>query len=318
MIGAVGSGAGQGRSTGQVRGPNGFERQWWMNNEDVFALPVQEQLSAHVSVRRIGELPVIVVDHPGVRAAIALQGAHLVAWQPAGEAPVIWLSGATAFEEGVAIRGGVPVCWPWFGPAGKPAHGFARTSTFELEAHSEDEQGTELSFRLRADEHTKGLWPHEFELFVRFKLGQTCEITLEAHGDFQSSGALHSYFNVGDIAGVTVSGLGVPYIDKVLEKDGRQDGALSFPGRIDRVYTAPDEVSRIEDPALGRRVEIRHRHNSDVVAWNPGPELSVSMADLTDEGYREFVCVETARVSAPMTSTPGNPATLSSTITLTR
>ena len=289
-----------------------------MNDQDVFALPVREQLSVHVSVRRIGGLPVIVVDHPRVRAAVALQGAHLVAWQPAGEEPVIWLSEATAFEAGVAIRGGVPICWPWFGPAGKPSHGFARTSTFELDSHSENEQGAELALRLRSDESTKALWPHEFELLVRFTLGQTCEITLQAHGDFESTGALHSYFNVGDIGGITVSGLGVPYVDKVLETDGRQDGALAFPGRIDRVYTAPDEVSRIEDPALNRRVEIRHHHNSDVVAWNPGPELSASMADLTDDGYRQFVCVETARVSAPMTSSPDSPATLSTTITLTR
>ena len=180
-------------------------------SEDVFALPVLEQLSAYVSVRRLGELAVVVVDHPRVRAAVALQGAHLVAWQPAGEEPVIWLSDVTAFEEGVAIRGGVPVCWPWFGPAGKPAHGFARTSTFELDSHSTDELGAQLALRLRADERTKGLWPHEFELLVRFTLGQACEITLEAHGDFESTGALHSYFNVGDISGVSVSGLGVPY-----------------------------------------------------------------------------------------------------------
>ncbi|HWG28513.1 D-hexose-6-phosphate mutarotase [Actinospica sp.] len=286
-------------------------------NEDVLGLPVLDQLSEHVSVRRIGELPLIVVDHPRVRAAVAPQGAHLVAWQPEGEAPVIWLSDATAFEQGVAIRGGVPICWPWFGPAGKPSHGFARTSTFQLDAHSEDELGAELAFRLRGDEHTKALWPHEFELFVHFKLGQACEISLQAHGDYQSTGALHSYFSVGDIDGVAVSGLGVPYLDKVAETEGRQDGALTFPGRIDRVYTAPDGVSRIEDPALNRRVEIRHHHNSDVVAWNPGPELSASMADLTDDGYRQFACVETARVSTPMTSTPDNPATLSATITLT-
>jgi glucose-6-phosphate 1-epimerase len=287
-------------------------------SEDVFALPILEQLSAHVSVRRLGELGVVVVVHPRVRAAVALQGAHLVAWQPAGAEPVIWLSDATAFAQGVAIRGGVPICWPWFGPAGKPAHGFARTSTFELDTHSEDEQGTEPAFRLRADEHTEALWPHEFELLVRFKLGQTCEITLEAHGDFESSGALHSYFNVGDISGVSVSGLGAPYHDKVAETQGRQDGALTFPGRIDRVFTAPDEASLIEDPALGRRIEIRHRGNSDVVAWNPGPELSASMADLTDDGYRQFVCVETARVSTPMTSRPDSPATLHATISLTR
>ncbi len=287
-------------------------------SEDVFALPVLEQLSAHVSVRRIGELAVAVVEHPRVRAAVALQGAHLVAWQPVGEGPVIWLSDASAFEEGVAIRGGVPICWPWFGPAGKPSHGFARISAFELDAHREDERGAELAFRLRSDERTKALWPHEFELFLRFRLDQACEITLQATGDYESTGALHSYFGVGDVNAVAVSGLGVPYLDKVAETEGRQNGKLTFPGRIDRVYTEPEELTRIDDPAHSRVIEIRHHHNSDVVAWNPGPELSASMPDLTDDGYQEFVCVETARVSAPMTSSPDNPATLSTTITLTR
>jgi glucose-6-phosphate 1-epimerase len=287
-------------------------------SEDVFALPVLEQLSAHISARRLGGLPVIVVDHPRVRAAVAGQGAHLVAWQPAGEEPVIWLSEATAFEEGTAIRGGVPICWPWFGPAGKPSHGFARISTFELDAHSEDEQGAELALRLRSDERTKALWPHEFELVVRFRLTQACEITLLAQGDYESGGALHSYFSVGDVYGVAVSGLGVPYLDKVAETEGLQAGSLTFPDRTDRVYTKPEEVSEIADSARGRVIEIRHHHNSDVVAWNPGPELSASMSDLTDEGYREFVCVETARVSKPMTSTPDSPATLGTTITVTR
>jgi glucose-6-phosphate 1-epimerase len=175
-----------------------------------------------------------------------------------------------------------------------------------------------LTFRLRSDERTEALWPHEFELLVSFRLDEACEITLQATGDYESTGALHSYFSVSDVNGVAVSGLGVPYLDKVAETEGSQDGALTFPGRIDRVYTEPEESTRIEDPARNRVIEVRHHHNSDVVAWNPGPELSASMADLTDDGYREFVCVETARISKPMTSSPDNPATLSTSIILTR
>ena len=284
-------------------------------HEGVFELPVLKRLSEHVSERLAGELPVIVVDHAQVRAAVALQGAHLIAWRPAGQEPVLWLSDATAFTAGTAIRGGVPVCWPWFGPAGSPAHGFARTSAFELVAHGEDGHGVELTLRLADSESTKALWPHEFELLLTFKLrGEECEVTLEARGDFESTGALHSYFNVGEIDGVSVTGIGVPYLDKVEEKDGRQDGTLTFPGRIDRVYTAPEPVSLIEEPALRRVIEVRHHGHSDVVTWNPGPELSKSMADLTDEGYREFCCVETARISTPMVSKAGHAARLGTTI----
>lgn len=286
---------------------------------DAFSLPVLKELTAHISRRQVGdESPVIVVDHPRVRAAVALQGAHLFAWQPTGEQPVLWLSDVSAFTEGTAIRGGVPVCWPWFGPAGKPAHGFARTSPFELAAYDEDEQEVRLEFALHSDERTRTLWPHDFDLRLRFRLGQTCEITLEARGDFESTGALHSYFHVGGVDTVQVSGLGVPFTNVVDGTNGSQEGALTFPGRTDRVFTAPDAVSRIEDPTLNRAIEVHHHGHTDVVSWNPGPELSKSMADLTDDGYKEFVCVETARISQPMASEQDRPATLSTTITVVR
>ena len=287
-------------------------------NEGVFGLAVQERLTASVSRRLLGGLPVIVVEHPVVSAAVALQGAHLIAWQPAGEQPVLWLSDAAVLQPGTAIRGGVPVCWPWFGPAGQPAHGFARISDFELAEYEEDEQEVRLGFRLRADERTRQLGPHDFELFLRFRLGRDCAIELEAHGDHRSTGALHSYFAIGDIGEVSVSGLGAPYRDTVTETDGRQDGALTFPGRVDRVYSAPDAVSRIDDAVLHRAIEVRHHGNSDVVAWNPGPELSRTMADLTDDGYRTFVCVETARVTEPMTAAADAPARLATTISVVR
>ena len=288
-------------------------------NLDVFSLPMLEELTAHISRRQVGEeSPVIVVSHPQVRAAVALQGAHLIAWQPAGEQPVLWLSEATAFKEGVAIRGGVPVCWPWFGPGGVPGHGFARISAFELASYEEDEHEVRLDFTLRSDERTKKLWPHDFVLLLRFRLGQTCDITLEAHGDYESTGALHSYFSVDAIEDVQASGLGIPYIDEVLETTGSQHGALTFPGRTDRVFTAPDSITRIEDAGLQRVIGVRHHNFSDVVAWSPGPELSKSMADLTDEGYKEFVCIETARISKPMTSAPDRPATLAATFVLVR
>lgn len=286
---------------------------------DAFSIPVLEQLTEHISRRQVGdESPVIVVDHPQVRAAAALQGAHLFAWQPAGEQPVLWLSDASAFQRGTAIRGGVPVCWPWFGPAGEPSHGFARTSDFELTACTEDEQGAQLEFTLRGDERTRAIWPHDFTLSVRFRLGRTCEISLEAQGEFESTGALHSYLAVGGIEGVQVSGLGGRYINVVDDTEGRQDGPLRFPGRIDHVYTEPEAVSRIEDPALDRVIEVHHHDHSDVVSWNPGPELSRSMADLTDQGYEGFVCVETARISQPMVSGRDGNAGLSTTFVVAR
>ncbi|WP_067487769.1 D-hexose-6-phosphate mutarotase [Actinomadura hibisca] len=268
--------------------------------EDVFALPVIDRPTPSISLRRLGDLPLVVVEHPQARAAVTLQGAQLIAWQPAGERPVLWLSGLSAFREGKAVRGGVPICWPWFGGAGSPSHGFARTSAWTLDAHHEDEDAAFLTLSLASSPQTRELWPHDFTLTARFKLGRQCEIDLEAEADHTSTGALHSYFTVGAADGVTVSGLGDHYFDKVLDTEGEQDGDLTFPGRIDRVYTRPADTSLIHDPVLDRVIEVRHRDAGDAVAWNPGPELSRTMADVPDEGHTGFVCVETARISRPL------------------
>lgn len=123
-------------------------------NEKVFTLPVVEQISPYISQRQLDELPVVVVSHPKVRAAISLQGAHLLAYQPSGEQPIIWLSNNTPFKEGIAIRGGVPICWPWFGPTAQPAHGFARILPWTLSAHDENENGVILTFTLEDNDMT--------------------------------------------------------------------------------------------------------------------------------------------------------------------
>ena len=112
--------------------------------DTLYSLPVVNQITPYLSQRQMGDLPIVVVSHPKVRAAIALQGAHLLSWQPSGQQPVIWLSDKTPFATGKAIRGGVPICWPWFGPAGEPAHGFARNQPWTLTAHDENEDAVML------------------------------------------------------------------------------------------------------------------------------------------------------------------------------
>lgn len=284
-------------------------------NEKLFSLPVINQITPYLSQRQIGELPVVVVAHPKVRAAVTLQGAQLIAWQPAGEKPVIWLSDKTAWNAGKAIRGGVPICWPWFGPAGEPAHGFARNLPWTLTAHDENENSVMLTFELKSSEQTKKLWPHDFTLFARFRFSERCEIELEAHGDFDATAALHSYFEVADIADVEVSGLGPNYIDKVNNgiTGTSADGKQTYPHRVDRIYTQPTDCSVIEDKAGQRVIEVYHHHQRDVVTWNPGAELSCSMSDMANEGFKTMVCVETAHVSQPMKSAGEQPARLATT-----
>ncbi|ERK18064.1 Aldose 1-epimerase family protein YeaD [Pantoea sp. AS-PWVM4] len=282
--------------------------------ESLFSLPVVQQITPYLSQRQIGELPVIIVSHPRVRAAITLQGAHLLAWQPSGQQPVLWLSEKTPFAVGKAIRGGVPICWPWFGPAGEPAHGFARNQSWTLSAHDENEEGVILTFALESNAQTLKLWPHDFTLLARFRIGAHCEIELEAHGDFAATAALHSYFQVSDIAATEVSGLGNSFVDKVNDSAvGTSNGKQTYPGRIDRVFTAPEDCSVIHDKAGNRQIEVYHHYQSDVVTWNPGPELSCSMGDMANDGYKTMVCVETARINQPLVSAGESPARLATT-----
>lgn len=285
----------------------------------IFALPVIEQITPSVSLRKIDELEAIVVDHPQARGSFTLQGAHLLSWKPAGEEEVLWLSDNTPFQNGKAIRGGVPICWPWFGPGAQadlPAHGFARNLPWALTAHNEDESGVSLTFELQSSDATRKYWPHDFTLYARYKLGKTCEMELEAHGEFEVNSALHTYFNVGDIADVKVSGLGNKYIDKVLNASLGQltDGVQTFPDRTDRVYLEPEECSVIHDASLNRSIDVIHHHHINVVGWNPGPALSASMADMPDDGYKTFVCVETACASASQKATADKPARLAATL----
>ncbi|WHP33214.1 D-hexose-6-phosphate mutarotase [Trabulsiella odontotermitis] len=289
----------------------------------IFALPVVEQLTPVLSRRQLDELELVVVDHPLAKASLALQGAHLLSWKPVGEQEVLWLSNNTPFKDGVALRGGVPICWPWFGPAaqqGLPAHGFARNLPWTLKAHNEDDNGVVLTFELQSSDATRKFWPHEFTLYARFKLGKTCEIELEAHGDFETTSALHTYFNVGDIAAVKVTGLGDRFIDKVnnAQEDALTDGVQTFPDRTDRVYMNAEGCSVIHDSALARRINVIHSHNSDVVGWNPGPALSVSMGDMPDDGYKTFVCVETACASKTQKAQEDKPTRLAQTIQVNR
>ncbi|HHW4415395.1 D-hexose-6-phosphate mutarotase [Citrobacter freundii] len=285
----------------------------------IFALPIIEQISPVLSRRQLDELEVVVVDHPQVKASFALQGAHLLSWKPTGEDEVLWLSNNTPFKTGVALRGGVPICWPWFGPAaqpGLPSHGFARNLPWTLKAHNEDDSGVVLTFELQSSAETRQLWPHEFTLLARFKVGATCEIELEAHGEFETTSALHTYFNVGDIAAVKVSGLGDRLIDKVndAKEDVLADGIQTFPDRTDRVYLNPEACSVIHDDSLNRNIDVVHHHHLNVVGWNPGPALSVSMGDMPDDGYKTFVCVETAYATAPQKTTTEKPSRLAQTI----
>lgn len=277
----------------------------------LFKLPVIEQLTAALSLRQQDELQIMIVNHALFRAAISLQGAQLLAWQPAHAKPVIWLSDKAHFKQGKAIRGGVPLSWPWFAKQGIPSHGFARTQLWELLAHDENNERVTLTFKLSDNSATQKMWPFSFSLYLRFTLGENCEIELESFGDHQAQAALHSYFAVSDSKETTVRGLGRHYIDKVLHNEWAElDEAQAFDGEVDRIFTHPGPCSIIHTGAETCSIHVQHSENSDVVTWNPGAELASTMSDMSTQGYRQFVCVETARISSPILSTEQQPGRL--------
>jgi len=236
-------------------------------------------------------------------ASIARQGAQVLTWAPAGQPPVVWLSPQARFKTGKSLRGGAPVCWPWFGPhpndASKPGHGFARNLDWRLLETSRLRDGARVVMGFRPGEDEQELWPHQAELRLAVTVGKRLEMALTTINDgnepFTITQALHTYFHVGDIGRVRVEGLeGTDYIDKVA--DGAhmtQEGPVTIAGEVDRIYLDCPGEAVIVDEALGRRIRIAKSGSRSYVVWNPWAEKGAQFGDMGDDGYRKMLCVET-------------------------
>lgn len=248
------------------------------------------------------------VTNPQATARIALQGAQIIHWSPKGEAPVIWLSEAASFLPGKSIRGGAPVCWPWFGPHETqrdfPAHGFARTTLWEISGvESRPDGTTKLVFHLPESATPKNQWPHASTLESHITIGAHLEVDLvtrnQGNHPLTLGQALHTYFQVGDIRTVRLHGLdGCSYLDKV---DGGvckvQQGAVNFTQETDRIYLGTTHNVVIEDPQMQRQIHIAKRGSASTVVWNPWIEKAAKMGDLGENGYLHMVCVENANAA---------------------
>ena len=242
------------------------------------------------------------------RGSIALQGAQVLDWVPLGREPVVWLSEDAGFKAGKSLRGGVPVCWPWFGPhpddPQKPAHGFARNLDWEVTEAAGVSEGTRIRLRFIPGEAEHALWPHEAELSLVVVMGERLLLELETRNlgtdPIGLTQALHTYFRVGDIASVQVEGLeGCEYIDKVGEQARRrQEGLLVIPGEVDRIYLDCPGDAVIVDRALERRIRISKQGSNSYVVWNPWEETGRTLGDMGEDGYRTMLCVETTNAGS--------------------
>jgi glucose-6-phosphate 1-epimerase len=238
--------------------------------------------------------PVFEVAHPKCTARVALHGAHVMSWKPVDEEEVLYLSPDAVFKEGKAIRGGIPVCWPWFNahPTNPemPAHGIARTRFWELVEAGESGDGVVLKFGM-----SDGIW----NASVTVKAGAELEVILETRNPNEIpivvSGALHSYFAVSDIEQVRVVNLeGADYLDTVGTPTMRnQKGALGFGSEVDSIYDSSSSLLLVDDLS-GRTILIEKGGSPSTVVWNPWAEKSAAMGDMPDDGYLKFCCVEAA------------------------
>jgi glucose-6-phosphate 1-epimerase len=272
-----------------------------------------------------GGLTKVSVTAPSARGAIYLYGAHLTSWKPSGTEEAIFLSEKTHWQPGQAIRGGIPICSPWFralrdNPQA-PKHGLVRTKEWQLQDLKQAGEGVEVRLTTQNDESGRKWWPHEFRLDYRVTFGTQLRLELSTTNTgstpFALEEALHIYHLVGDVQQIAVTGLdGAHYLDNTDgNREKRQQGDLSFARETDFAYLNSDGSTVIADPALRRRIRIEKTGSRSTVTWNPWQQAAHAMADLGDEEWRLFACVEPSNMmSCAVPLAPGESHTIAATL----
>ena len=246
------------------------------------------------------------ITHTTCTAKISLYGGQVLAWQPVNQKTVFWVSKDVIFEQGTAIRGGIPLCWPWFGPYEAPSgesagnHGFARQRNWQLDDVTINKDNIEITLFLSgSDEHT--LWPHQYQLKQVLIFSEYFEqklfISNLSSQAFEYSGALHSYFAVSNPENTLVTPLAeFLFDDKVTGKKQQCAPLEHCLGEIDRIYYG-NKVCSIEDKQWQRTIKVLSTNCQQWVLWNPGTELANNMKDIHQGAENEFVCLEAANTN---------------------
>ena len=246
----------------------------------------------------------IEVRNERAEAKIALQGAHLFHYKVKDEDSLLWLSKRAYFEEGKAIRGGIPICFPWFGKnkndPSLPQHGFARTQVWKVVLEKElDENTTLIQLKLTPNTDTLKQWAYLFDVTLDITIGHELNIALSVRNvdtkPFEISTALHTYFKVSDIDNISIQGLdNTAYYDALVEKTFMHKGDIFIQEEVDRVYVDPSDMITLLDGDV--KISLQQEGSNSLVVWNPWIEKSKQMSDMTEEGYRTMVCLETSNV----------------------
>ena len=248
-----------------------------------------------VSFEDFHGFPAVRLSNKCAEALISLYGAHVIEYNPVDSEPVLWMSDASVFEDGSPMRGGVPICFPWFGAAPEGmsgTHGFVRNSMWELVAAGITADGGNFAtLKFTAD---------DFELFYTVSAGSKLTLSLEINNtgknDLTFGGALHTYFNVCDAEKISVEDLdGLVFLDTVVNEWGIHYGTLKIDREIDRIFDSCGSV-RIVDPEYNRIIHVDKYGSDSTVVWNPWIAKSQRMPDFGDDEYHTMICVEAAKV----------------------
>ncbi|MGF7182107.1 D-hexose-6-phosphate mutarotase [Tunturiibacter psychrotolerans] len=267
------------------------------------------------------------VTTPHATATVYLQGAHVAAWQPAEHKPVIFTSRKTELKPGKAIRGGVPIAFPWFanrhdGKTG-PSHGFARIQDWTLAFAALAGEDLHLTFTLGPNELSRSLGFDQFRLAYQLTIGRTLTMQLTVANDggaplvFEE--ALHTYYAVTDIHEIAISGLdGVSYLDKVDNFNKKlQHGDITVTGPTDRVYLDTTATCVLKDHAGKRHISVAKTGSTTTVVWNPWEEGAAKLADMDPTEWHEFVAIETVNAATDaITLAPGATHTMQARVTV--
>jgi glucose-6-phosphate 1-epimerase len=268
-----------------------------------------------------------VIATPLAEANIYLQGAHIAHWTPKGQRPVLFTSSRSLFAPGKAIRGGVPIIFPWFGARGHglpgPAHGFARSMDFEVESTAmRDDGSVEIVMGLVPNKETSLHGYPRFRLAFKVAVGTTLEMELTTYNNdglpMEYEEALHTYLSIGDINKTTVTGLdGTMFIDKTDGFTRKQESRESI--RVDKetdsLYLNTTAACVVHDAAWGRAITVEKTNSSSTVVWNPWIEKTRAMKDMAPEDWREMICVESANAADnAITLGPGESRAMATTI----
>ncbi len=236
---------------------------------------------------------------------IALHGGHIFYYKPHNQEELLWTSQTSFYKEGKAIRGGIPICWPWFGkhPSDTtlPQHGFARISLWECVAvDKRDPNETTVTLELKHSKESLNIWPYRFKLTLMIIVNQTLTVSLTTHNNdtqaFIITEALHSYFHLDDITHVTVKGLeNISYIDQLDHNTIKSSSQpLTIHKEVDRAYINTNNTLTLT--YRNKTVTMISRGSSSTVVWNPWIEKSRQISDFHTDGYKEMLCIETANV----------------------